>query len=221
MIRSLLILAHVLPARAAVDVTLPDSAPLKFAVEEIERCEGRETSCAGSGHPRDDGGSAKLSPTNGHWPHQINVREARRLVGNYVMTENDLRKKRTTPHSIGMGSYAMDSHNVMRYITDGGYVQNEGDVGIGPKCPYAIAYGALISKPGHADNLLVPAAPSFTHIAFGSVRMEPVSMILGQSAATAAVLTLEAKSIVENLPYATLQALLLADGQILEFKPTR
>jgi hypothetical protein len=158
---------------------------------------------------------------NDHWPHQLYVREARRLVGSYVMTENDLRKKRTTPDSIGMGSYAMDSHNVMRYITPEGHVQNEGDVGVGPKGPYAIAYGSLISKPGQADNLLVPTAPSFTHIAFGSVRMEPVFMILGQSAATAAVLALEAKTTVQNLPYSSLRARLLADGQVLEFKTNR
>jgi hypothetical protein len=100
-------------------------------------------------------------------------------------------------------------------------VQNEGDVGIGPKGPYAIAYGALISKPGQADNLLIPAAPSFTHIAFGSMRMEPVFMILGQSAATAAVLALEAKITVQSLPYTTLRDRLLADGQVIEFQPTR
>jgi hypothetical protein len=110
---------------------------------------------------------------NGGWPHQIYVREARRMVGHFVMTENELTKKKPTPDSVGMGSYTIDSHNVQRYITPEGYVQNEGDIGVGIT-PYAIAYGSLVPKKGQADNLFVSICVSSSHIAFGSIRMEPV-----------------------------------------------
>ncbi|MBL9200999.1 MAG: FAD-dependent oxidoreductase [Opitutaceae bacterium] len=152
---------------------------------------------------------------NGGWPHQIYVREARRMVGSFVMTENELRKKKPTPDSVGMGSYTIDSHNVQRYITPEGYVQNEGDIGVSTGGPYEIAYGALVPKRGQADNLLVPVCVSSSHIAFGSIRMEPVFMILGQSAATAAVMAIDAKIPVQDVPYAKLRERLLADGQIL------
>ncbi len=153
---------------------------------------------------------------NGGWPHQIYVREARRMVGRFVMTENELLQKRPTPEPVGMGSYTIDSHNVRRYITPEGGVQNEGDIGVGLKGPYQIAYGALTPKPGKADNLLVPVCVSSSHIAFGSIRMEPVFMILAQSAATAAVLAIEDGLPVQDLPYAKLRARLLQDGQVLE-----
>ena len=156
---------------------------------------------------------------NGGWPHQIYVREARRMVGSYVMTENDLLKKRPTPESVGMGSYGIDSHNIQRYITPEGYVQNEGDIGVPTKGPYEIAYGSLVPKRGQCDNLLVPVCVSSSHIAFGSIRMEPVFMILGQSAATAAAMAIDAKSAVQDVPYAKLRARLLTDGQVLETPP--
>jgi hypothetical protein len=154
---------------------------------------------------------------NGGWPHQIYVREARRMIGAYVMTENELRKKKPTPDSVGMGSYTIDSHNVQRYITPEGYVQNEGDIGVSTGGPYEIAYGSLVPKRGQADNLLVPVCLSSTHIAFGSIRMEPVFMILGQSAATAAVMAIDAKIAVQDVPYAKLKERLLKDGQILTY----
>lgn len=154
---------------------------------------------------------------NGGWPHQIYVREARRMVGAYVMTENELLKKRPTPESVGMGSYTIDSHNVQRYITPEGYVQNEGDIGVGLKGPYEIAYGSLVPKRGQADNLLVPVCVSSSHIAFGSIRMEPVFMILGQSAATAAIMAIDAKIRVQDVPYGKLQERLIKDGQILTY----
>ncbi|MFO1448316.1 MAG: FAD-dependent oxidoreductase [Opitutaceae bacterium] len=153
---------------------------------------------------------------NGHWPHQLYVREARRMVGAYVMTENELLKRRPTPESVGMGSYAMDSHNVQRYITPEGYVQNEGDIGESTRGPYAVAYGSLVPKKGQCDNLFVPVCLSSSHIAYGSIRMEPVFMILGQSAATAAVMAIEGNLAVQDVPYAGLRAKLLADGQVLE-----
>ncbi len=154
----------------------------------------------------------------GGWPHQIYVREARRMIGEYVMTENELLKKRPTPDSVGMGSYSIDSHNVQRYITPEGYVQNEGDIYAALKTPYEIAYGSLAPKRGQADNLLVPVCVSSTHIAFGSIRMEPVFMILGQSAATAAALALDGNRAIQDVPYSELRERLLEDGQILEYK---
>lgn len=155
---------------------------------------------------------------NGHWPHQIYVREARRMIGRYVMTENELLKRRATPEPVGMGSYGIDSHNIQRYITPEGYVQNEGDIGVSTNGPYQISYGSLAPKKGEADNLLVPVAVSSSHIAYGSIRMEPVFMILGQSAATAAVLAIEGKTAVQDVPYPKLEQRLRRDGQILEWK---
>ncbi len=152
----------------------------------------------------------------GNWPHQLYVREARRMVGKYVMTENELLKRRPTPEPVGMGSYGIDSHNIQRYITPDGYVQNEGDIGVSTQGPYQIAYGALVPKPGQAPNLLVPVCASSSHIAYGSIRMEPVFMILGQSAATAAVLAIDGKVAVQDVPYEKLRAKLVADGQVLQ-----
>lgn len=153
---------------------------------------------------------------NGNWPHQIYVREARRMIGKYVMTEQDCLHQRTTPEPVGMGSYTMDSHNVQRYVKPDGYVQNEGDIGVGTP-PYQISYGSLVPKADQCDNLLVPVCISSSHIAFGSIRMEPVFMILGQSAATAAVLAIDQQTSVQDVDYAALRKQLLADGQVLEY----
>ena len=153
---------------------------------------------------------------NGHWPHQLYIREARRMIGAYVMTEQDILKERVTPDAVGMGSYTIDSHNVQRYITPEGQVQNEGDIGVGTRGPYQIAYGALVPKREQADNLFVTACPSSSHIAFGSIRMEPVLMILGQSAATAAAMAIDEKIPVQQVSYEKLRARLLKDGQILD-----
>jgi hypothetical protein len=114
-----------------------------------------------------------------------------------------------------MGSYMIDSHNTQRYVTPEGYVQNEGDIGVSPRGPYEIAYGALVPKKTQATNLLVPVACGATHIAYGSIRMEPVFMILGQSAATAAALAIDGNLAVQDVAYAQLKARLLADGQVL------
>ena len=152
---------------------------------------------------------------NGNWSHQIYVREARRMVGVFVMTENELTKAKPTPDSVGMGSYMIDSHNTQRYVTPDGHVQNEGDIGVSPRGPYEIAYGSLVPKKGQAANLLVPVACSASHIAYGSIRMEPVFMILGQSAATAAGLAIDRNLAVQDVPYDDLKGRLLADGQIL------
>lgn len=156
---------------------------------------------------------------NGNWSHQLYIREARRMIGSFVMTENELLKKKPTPDSIGMGSYTIDSHNVQRYITPEGFVQNEGDIGVGLKQPYEIAYGSLVPKKEQCQNLFAPVCVSSSHMAYGSIRMEPVFMILGQSAATAAVMAIDAKIAVQDVPYPALREKLLADGQILEYTP--
>jgi FAD dependent oxidoreductase len=153
---------------------------------------------------------------NGGWSHQIYVREARRMIGEYVMTEQDCLDTRETPRSVGMGSYTLDSHNVQRHVTSAGLVQNEGDIGVHPPRPYRVSYGSLIPKKSQCENLLVPVCLSSSHIAYGSIRMEPVFMILGQSAATAACLSLDGNVAVQDLPYEKLQAELLKDGQVLE-----
>ena len=138
------------------------------------------------------------------------------MVGSYVMTENELMKRRPTPQSVGMGSYAMDSHNIQRYITPEGYIQNEGDIGTHLKAPYEIAYGSLVPKKGQCGNLLVPVCVSSSHIAFGSIRMEPVFMILGQSAATAASIAIDKNIDVQSVPYDELKKQLIKDGLILD-----
>ncbi len=158
---------------------------------------------------------------NGGWPHQIYVREARRMIGPYVMTEQDCLDTRETPGSVGMGSYTMDSHNVQRYVTPEGTVQNEGDIGVPPPRPYQIAYASLTPKRAECENLLVPVCLSSSHIAYGSIRMEPVFMILGQSAATAAALAIDRGEAVQDLPYEVLRGRLLADQQVLEFASTK
>ncbi len=161
---------------------------------------------------------------NGNWSHQLYIREARRMIGDFVMTENELLQKKETPDSVGMGSYTIDSHNTQRYIKPDGFVQNEGDIGV--KCPtYKIAYGSLVPKKEQCTNLTVPVCVSSSHIAFGSIRMEPVFMILGQSAATAASMAIDEDIAVQDVSYEKLRERLLADGQVLEYtspvkKPT-
>ena len=159
---------------------------------------------------------------NGGWPYHIYVREGRRMAGEYVMTEHDCLGEPRHPAqgrprgSVGMGSYSIDSHNVRRYVTADGCVQNEGDIEVRPKRPYGIDYGAMLPRREDCLNLLVPVALSATHTAFGSMRMEPVFMILGESAATAAALAAKGGLAVQDVPYAMLRERLLADGQRLE-----
>ncbi len=152
---------------------------------------------------------------NAGWPHQIYVREARRMIGHFVMTENELMQRKPTPESVGMGSYTIDSHNVQRYITPDGFVQNEGDIGVGIR-PYSIAYGALVPKKVQCVNLFSSICVSSSHIAYGSIRMEPVFMILGQSAATAASIAIDQNLAVQDVPYARLREQLVKDRQVLE-----
>lgn len=152
---------------------------------------------------------------NNHWPHQIYVRESRRMIGDYITTEHDVMQRIETPESIGMGSYHIDSHNTQRYVTSEGYVQNEGDIGVKPPGPYRISYGSIVPKKEECTNLFVPVCVSSSHIAYGSIRMEPVFMILGQSAAVAACLAIDEKCSIQDVSYNQLKKLLENKNQIL------
>lgn len=156
---------------------------------------------------------------NENWPYHIYVREARRMVSDFVLTEKHVMGREPTPSSVGMGSYTMDSHNTQRYVTEAGTVANEGDVEVPTPGPYAIPYGALVPKRDECQNLLVPVCISSSHIAFGSARMEPVFMILGESAAVAACLAMEGDSAVQDVDYGALSKALVQRGQILEIPP--
>lgn len=166
------------------------------------------------------GYSADEFSDNDNWPYNIYVRETRRMKGSYVMTENDIMSNRQVPDPVAMGSYTMDSHNIQRYVTDEGYVQNEGDLGVEPPKPYQISLGAILPRAGECNNLLIPVCVSATHIAFGSIRMEPVFMSLGQVAGTLASLSVEHDVPVSRIPYTKLKERLIADGQVIEYNKT-
>ena len=153
---------------------------------------------------------------NGHWPYNLYVREGRRMISDFVMTEHQCRQDPGYPQvtdSVGMGAYTMDSHHVQRVIWKG-QLKNEGDIqmNLGGK-PYPISYRSIVPAKGECENLLVPWCLSSSHIAFGSIRMEPVGMVLGQSAATAAVQAIEAGSSVQDVDYPKLKEQLIKDGQ--------
>jgi hypothetical protein len=119
-----------------------------------------------------------------------------------------------------MGAYTMDSHHVQRYVNSDGFVQNEGDVEVGGFPPYPISYRSIVPRKSEAENLLVPVCLSASHMAFGSIRMEPVFMVLGQSAATAACMAIDSKTSVQDVEYSELKAKLETDGQILNYVQT-
>ena len=151
----------------------------------------------------------------GHWPHQLYVREARRLIGGFVMTEQHCLSKTLVEDVIGLAAYTMDSHNCRRFVKDG-RVWNEGDVQVHLPKPYGISYRTLVPKRGEVTNLLVPVCLSASHIAYGSIRMEPVFMVLAQAAATAAALAFKTgKQAVQDVVYADLRRQLETDRQIL------
>jgi hypothetical protein len=152
------------------------------------------------------------------WPNQLYVREARRMVSAVVMAERHCRGTEAVADAVGLAAYNMDSHNCQRIVKQG-RVENEGDVQVPPMKPYPISYRSIVPKAGECDNLFVPVCLSATHIAYGSIRMEPVFMILGQSSATAAALAIDDRATVQQVDYPKLRARLLADGQILEWTP--
>jgi hypothetical protein len=155
---------------------------------------------------------------NNGWPHQLYIREARRMIGTFITTENEVMLRKEVPQPIGMGSYNIDSHNTQRYITPDGYVQNEGDISVSPPGPYSIPLGSILPKAQECSNLLVPVCVSSSHIAYGSIRMEPVFMILGQSAAVVASLAIDNKSDVQKIAYLELKKILESKNQILQYK---
>jgi len=152
-----------------------------------------------------------------HWPHQLYVREARRMISQVVMTEHHCVGRFVAEDPVGLAAYTMDSHNCNRVVR-GGRAMNEGNVEVGRFPPYPISWRSIVPRQRECANLLVPVCLSASHIAYGSIRMEPVFMILGQSAATAAAMAIEHKCAVQQVDYPTLRAKLLADGQVLEWK---
>ncbi len=158
----------------------------------------------------------------GGWPHQLYIREGRRMLSDYVMTQANCESKRTVDDSVGLASYAMDSHFCHRMVVelDGKLtVRNEGGFGHGCPRPYPVSYRSIVPRKEECSNLLVPLCLSASHVAYGSIRMEPVFMILGQSAGTAAALAIDAGIAVQDLAYEKLEKRLAEDGQILSFLP--
>jgi hypothetical protein len=151
------------------------------------------------------------------WQQQLYVREARRMISDYVMTQKNCEGIEIAEDPVGLGAYGMDSHQVQRYVDANGFVQNEGNVEAHGFPPYPISYRSIIPKKGECSNLLVPVCVSSTHIAFGSIRMEPVFMVLGQSAATAASLAIDAKIDIQDIDYLKLKTQLLKDKQVLQY----
>jgi hypothetical protein len=154
-------------------------------------------------------------PEHEGWSHQLYVREARRMVSDYVMTQHNCQGRRVADDSVGLAAYGMDSHHTQRYVDANGQARNEGDVQVGGFTPYPISYRSLVPRATECTNLLVPVCLSASHIAYGSIRMEPVFMVLGQSAATAACLSLDGRVDVQNVAIPALQERLRADGQVL------
>jgi hypothetical protein len=140
------------------------------------------------------------------------------MRGEYIMIQQDIEENTTKEHSIGLGSYALDSHHIQRVVTPEGELINEGNFTIHVDGPYEIPYEAILPKKEECTNLLVPVCVSSSHVAFGSIRMEPVFMVLGQAAASAACLVLNEGKTLHTLDYTTLQAQLIKDGQKLKFE---
>ncbi len=151
---------------------------------------------------------------NGNWPYCLYIREARRMTGDYVMTQKDIQENIYKPDAIGMGSYNSDSHNVQRVVTPEGYVENEGDMQVAVK-PYQIPYRVMLPKVSEATNLLVPVCVSASHVAYSTLRMEPQFMIMGQAAGTAAVIAVDSHLSVQDIDVELLQNKLRASGAIL------
>jgi hypothetical protein len=149
-----------------------------------------------------------------HWPHQLYVREARRMLGAYVMTQRDIMDQRSKPDAVGLGSYNTDSHHVQRAPTSDGAVINEGDFQVRVQ-PYAIPYRSLVPKKTECENLLVPVCMSASHVAYGTIRMEPVYMILGQASGVAAAQAIDDKTPVQAIAIDKLLAKLKSQKAIL------
>ena len=154
---------------------------------------------------------------NGGWPYMIYIREARRMVSDYVMTQRDCEAKRTVRDPVGLASFGMDSHVVQYYVNEQGHVRRDGTIWRVPPKPYGISYRSIVPRQRECENLLVPVCLSASHVAHGSIRMEPVFMVLGQSAATAASLAIADGAAVQDVQYAQLRERLLKNKQILKW----
>jgi hypothetical protein len=152
---------------------------------------------------------------NGGWTDQLYIRESRRLLSDYMMSQKNCEGLVVAEDAIGLGAYGMDSHNVQRYVGADGFVRNEGNVEAPVPGPYPISFRSIVPKKNECTNLLIPVCLGATHIAYGSIRMEPVFMILGQSAATAACMAIDEKTCIQSVDYVKLKKQLLNDGQIL------
>lgn len=154
-----------------------------------------------------------------NWPRQLYVREARRMVGEFVMTQKDIQTDLDKPDSIGMGSYNSDSHNVQRVVTpDGLAVENEGDMQVRVQ-PYQIPYRILLPKRTEVTNLLVPVCFSASHVAYSTLRMEPQYMIVGQAAGVAATLAIRNKIPVQDIDPKVITEKLHHQNAVLELTP--
>jgi hypothetical protein len=153
-----------------------------------------------------------------HWPHQLYIREARRMVSDFVMTQKDVQTDVTKPDPIGMGSYNSDSHNVQRVLKPDGTVENEGDMEV-PVRPYQIPYRVITPRRTETANLLVPVCFSASHVAYSSLRMEPQYMILGQAAGLAAALAVRSQKNVQDIDVALLVSRLKKQGVVMEYHP--
>lgn len=153
---------------------------------------------------------------SGHWPSQLYVREARRMRGEAIVTENTVNRLEKVDDPVGMGSYAMDSHYTQYCLDEEGRLCVEGGFMASVKAPFPISYKAIVPKRGECGNLLVPVCLSATHAAYGSIRMEPAFMVLGQSAATAAALAVRQELAVQEVPYGELRRLLEEQGQVVD-----
>jgi hypothetical protein len=152
-----------------------------------------------------------------HWPPQLYVREARRMVSDYVVSDRDARHLRKAEDPVALATYAMDSHYVSRYVDAQGRLWLEGGYGMSLKArPMPVSFRSIVPKGAEVANLAVPVCLSASHAAYGSIRMEPVFMMLGQSAATAACLAIDAGVALQDLPYPELRTRLLADGLVLD-----
>lgn len=155
---------------------------------------------------------------NGNFPHQLYVREARRMISDYVMTEKNCNGEAPVPDAVAVATYPLDCHYVSRVVDEQGRVHAEGSYGKQKSTNYGISYRSLVPKSSEAVNLLVPVCLSSSHVAYSSIRMEPVFMVLGQSAGTAAALALDRNISMQELSYDVLQPVLLKDGQVLVLK---
>jgi hypothetical protein len=186
---------------------------LHFLASDARVPEKVRTQMRSFGLPRDE------FTDRGGWPHQLYVREARRMVSDFVMTEHHTNHRAEVPRPVALGSYGTDTHEVRRIVKDGVVAREGKTAGRRVGGPYGIGYGAIVPKPEECENLFVTFALSASHTAFSSIRMEPVLMMTSQSAALAAALAIDENAPVQQVPYDRLRPILLQQGQVLAWPP--